>query len=289
VGVALVAVLAMVAAGCGSTGSTGSTDSAAGAKENATSAGWNLELLNGDGTAIETETASDGSVVPRMAVNRSYQVRSTVSPEVFATLGGQVAALQYRQAGGAWATAKTFAITQPTGQIQGTFNQPQVAGTVDYQLALVNSDGTPAASGFTSETLSAVSDLEFTITIQNITNNNLNIQVPLSYNSSTQAYNTGEFPLDQGESRTLRYVNPPTGAAVHFLAHKQQCLLGCTDYIMNWGYASTGMTACSDVNPQFTSAGAYTVTLQNPPSWTNAEFAVASLSGPLAGLSAAPH
>lgn len=313
--VALATVLAVIAAACSSSDSSKSSGDSGNGK------GWSVQLLAADGKALETVALKTGQRSPVLVIGRTYQVRATVPPEVASELDGKDIVLQHRQSGGEWDTVRTVPIGTD-GKISATFTADKKLVLVgDYRLAVVpGGSATPstkaenAASSagsdvrllaarksqavetdptVTSETTTATGVVQYTFQIENNTGNDLNIYIPTVYNSSTGKYDEVEVALDNGQTTSLIYTNPPPGTAVHFRVNKQKCFAGCTNYVVNWnwqpmvnGVDVAGYTPCSTAFPQLNSGGVFTVDLQGTFAGGSSGWKVGTLSGPIAGAGA---
>jgi hypothetical protein len=125
--------------------------------------------------------------------------------------------------------------------------------------------------------------LKHTITLVNNTTNDLKIFIPVTYDSAAEDWSEAEVSLGQGERKTLLYVNPEAGSAIHLKVTRQDCFMGCSVYLTDWEWAPDGMQSCSRSRLNIASGGDYTITLSDDIDGQSAGFKVGTFEGPLEG------
>ena len=103
--------------------------------------------------------------------------------------------------------------------------------------------------------------------------------------TSARNYTPSSFDLDNNQSVTMVYTNPPPGNALVWSVQKQNCFgPNCTTYRTSWTYTPTrDSVPCSSASPQITSGSSYTV-------WMKPQFGSGYdgyFAGPLAGAGSA--
>jgi len=299
----LVTAVAIIGAACGSTKSS----DAPGPTE-----GWQMSLTSASGRPLPQTEVQSGRTFPALVVGGTYVVTATVPSALRSKLAGKTVELQHRAGSdGEWTTVKEVRVGAD-GRIREEFTAgKELIHRHDYRIAVFDSGSSPTTEGaaagdggvrlmsvarptllpfVTSDPpLTAVAAVQFVVQVVNNTGNNLNLYIPTAQSNGT--YNEGEVALASGETKSLLYTNPTPGSGVHFRVNKQKCLLGCTNYVMNWKWYPTepetaqplpGYTACGASMPQFTSNQVYKVEL-NDKMFPNSNFAAGLLSGQLGG------
>ena len=300
--VGFVVVLALVGSSCGSVSSSEAPQAAE---------RWQLSLTSSDGQTLPKVTLKNGQQIPQLVVDGTYVVNATVPSSLRSELDGKTVELQHRAGDdGEWKTVKEVNVGDD-GRIREEFTAGKdLIHRRDFRVAVLPSGSSPttesaaaegaaagdvgvrlvsatrlaqstAATVATSDTTSAVGVVQFVVQLRNDTNNNLNIYIPT--NASNGKYNEAEVSIASGETQSLLYTNPAPGMQIHFRVNKDNCFLGCTNYIMNWSWhpQASSVSACSASMPQFVSNQVYKVELTDKIG--DSGFAAGLISGPIRG------
>lgn len=299
--VGFVVVLALVGSSCGSESSSEAPQAAE---------RWQLSLTSTDGQTLPNVTWKNGQQIPQLVVDGTYVVNATVPSSLRSELDGKTVELQHRAGDdGEWKTVKEVNVGGD-GRIREEFTAGKdLIHRHDFRVAVLPSGSSPTTKGAaaegaaagdngvrlvsatqlaqrvnkgvtTSDTTSAVGVVQFAVQLSNNTKNDLNIYVPTDASGNT--YNEVEVSIASGETKTLFYTNPAPGMLIHFRVNKDKCLLGCTNYIVNWSWhpQAASVPACSAAMPKFVSNGTYKVNLSDGP---DSAFAAGLISGPIGG------
>jgi len=306
--VGFVVVLALVGSSCGSESSSEAPQAAE---------RWQLSLTSTDGQTLPNVKLKNGQQIPQLVVDGTYVVNATVPSSLRSELDGKTVELQHRAgADGEWKTVKEVNVGGD-GRIREEFTAGKdLIHRHDFRVAVLPSGSSPTTKGAaaegaaagdvgvrlvsatqlaqvsnpevappkvqTSDTTSAVGVVQFAVQLSNNTTHNLNIYVPTDASGST--YNEAEVSIAIGETKTLIYTNPVAGMLIHLRVNKDECLLGCTNYIADWSYhpvTKPKNSACSASMPKFVSNQTYKIDLNDGSG--NAGFAAGSISGPIGG------
>ncbi|MEY4373559.1 MAG: hypothetical protein RL219_2328, partial [Actinomycetota bacterium] len=254
----------------------------------ATTSDWGFQMLKPDGTPLTTLPAADGTQVAAYAINKTYQLRAKLPPNVVEDT--VAVGLQVKGENDLWFVVDGVDISvNASGEITGTlavgpyFFGPQevrlrAATRVDNKLTDLAYSNSVRATGF----------LEHTVTLVNNTTNDLFVYIPIGpYDSAKDEWPEQQVSLAQGERKMVVYINPEAGSALHLKVTKQQCFMGCTVHLMDWEWDPDGVQSCSKRTVRVGSGGDYTVTLSDDIDGKSAGFKVGKLEGPLDGPGAA--
>ncbi len=249
----------------------------------ATSSDWGFEVQRMDGTPLGTLPAADGTEYNAYVINKTYTLRATVPAELVAS--GAMIDLQERMPNGVWrGTGDVLSVDATTGTATGTFVAgPYYFDQHEFRLranATVYNKMQPVAYSYG---VLATGLLKHTITLVNNTTNDLKIFIPVTYDSAAEDWSEAEVSLGQGERKTLLYVNPEAGSAIHLKVTRQDCFMGCSVYLTDWEWAPDGMQSCSRSRLNIASGGDYTITLSDDIDGQSAGFKVGTFEGPLEG------
>jgi len=248
----------------------------------ATTSDWGFQMLKPDGTPLTTIPAADGTQVAVSVINKTYQLRAKLPPNVVKDT--VAVGLQLKGENDLWFVVDGVDISvSASGEITGTLAVgPYFFGPQEVRLrALTRVDNKLTALAY-SNSVRATGFLVHTVTLVNNTTNDLFVYIPIGpYDSAKDEWPEEQVSLAQGERKTVVYVNPNAGSGIHLKVTKQQCFMGCTVHLTDWEWDPDGVQSCSKRTVSVGSGGDYTVTLSDDIDGKSAGFKVGKLEGSL--------